>query len=175
MGWKNVKEHYRIKHIVQVRPEKGICIGSPYVSELIVVDLDGRITKRYEKRPVNADLHRYQQEMNGDPDKLRMLIQTPDSFSKSIPVYTFDGAQILEKYCEELGWPNITHDGELMYDNTFFENRADAIQKAVSENMSWSKALDLSIAEAEKRLEELRAERERQETDQATLEAMLNE
>lgn len=30
MGWKNVKEHYQIGHIVCVT-SKGLCIGSPYV------------------------------------------------------------------------------------------------------------------------------------------------
>jgi len=45
MGWKNVKEHYRIGHSVQVT-EQGVCIGSPYVHNLIVVGLDGRFVKR---------------------------------------------------------------------------------------------------------------------------------
>ena len=30
MGWKNIKEHYRIGHTVHVT-DKGICIGSPYI------------------------------------------------------------------------------------------------------------------------------------------------
>ena len=42
MGWKNVKEHYRIEHQVQVRAGR-ICIGSPYISEIIVIGADGML------------------------------------------------------------------------------------------------------------------------------------
>jgi len=41
MGWKNIKEHYRINHYVQVT-EQGICIGSPYIHNIIVI---GRIRR----------------------------------------------------------------------------------------------------------------------------------
>jgi len=40
MGWKNLKEHFRIGHIVQCR-DGVILIGSGYVSDLIKVSLDG--------------------------------------------------------------------------------------------------------------------------------------
>lgn len=40
MSWKNVKEHYRIGHIVQIREGK-MRIGSPYVSDLLSVSFDG--------------------------------------------------------------------------------------------------------------------------------------
>ncbi len=47
MGWKNVKDLYGIKHTVQMT-EKGICIGSAYVHDLIVIGLDGVLKKRDE-------------------------------------------------------------------------------------------------------------------------------
>lgn len=126
MGWKSVKEHYRIKHHVQVTDE-GICIGSSYVHNLIVVSMDGRIIKRYDDDRSNMDLHRYQQEMDADPELLRRLVQAEDTFEVSIPVYTFKGADIIEKYCEKPGYPNVTHDGCMQYDNEYSTDKAQVV------------------------------------------------
>lgn len=128
MGWKNIKEAYRIGHTVHVTA-KGICIGSPYISEIIVIGADGRLTKRYEDRG-NEDLSRYQREMEADPDKLKRLIETPDTFGESITVFTFDEGDIIEKKCESVGWPNVTHDGQLMYENTFSTDLAKVVRWA---------------------------------------------
>lgn len=132
MGWKKVKEHYNIGHIVQVT-SKGICIGSAYVHNIIVI-ADG--APRWDsalRSSNNTDLARYFSEMNADLTKLQELINAPDEFEESIPVYTYDGAEIIEKKCEELGWPNITHDGEIMHDNTFSDDR-DTVLKWALEN-----------------------------------------
>lgn len=128
MGWKNVKEHYQIDHQVQVT-EDGICIGSPYVHNIIVISPEGKIVKE-DDRTLNDKLMRYQAEMHADPAKLKELVVTPDNFSASIPVFTYQGAEIIEKSCEVLGWPNVTHDGDMMYENTFFASREDAVEAA---------------------------------------------
>lgn len=129
MGWKNVKEHYRIGHTVCVTKE-GICIGSPYIHNIIVIALDGRsIVKPYpnEDRGINADLDRYQREMDHDMGKLWELVVNPDTFEKSIPVWTYKGAEIIEKQCETPGWPNCTHDGDMMYENTHSTDKAKVV------------------------------------------------
>ena len=151
MGWKNVKDHYRIEHIVQVTKVGGdhsdkvtdaICIGSPYIHNLIVISLDGRILKRHDERG-NDNLERHMQEMDADLDVLKRLVQAPDTFiGDSITVYTWEGAKILEKQCEKFGWPNVTHDGCLMYENTFSLNKSEVV--------SWAKK------SAELRMEGLR-------------------
>ncbi|ACK78086.1 hypothetical protein RU820_05375 [Acidithiobacillus ferrooxidans] len=128
MGWKNVKDHYRITHIVQVVTD-AICIGSPYVYNLIEISLDGRILKRYDERR-NEHLERIMREMDADLDVLKRLVQAPDIFANSITVYTWEGAKILEKQCEVFGWPNVTHDGCLMYKNTFSLDKAEVISWA---------------------------------------------
>ncbi len=129
MGWKNVKEHYRISHIVQVT-EEGICIGSGFIHNLIVIGSTGELVKRYDS---NADEHleRYQREMDADPEMLRLLAETPDTFSKSITVYTYEDGNILEKQCEELGYPNVTHDGFLMYENTYSTDKMEIVRMAI--------------------------------------------
>lgn len=122
MGWKNVKEHYRIGHIVRVEPSKGICIGSDYIHDLIVIGLDGTIKKCADNR-VNADLIRYVDEMKADPAKLKELVESPDTFKKSLVIYTYAGGTILEKFCEEYLWPNVTHDGDMMFENCYSKNK----------------------------------------------------
>lgn len=140
MSWKNIKEEYRIGHTVIVN-NKGVCIGSPMVHDLIVINLDGEITKRRDGSP-NEDIIRYMKEMDADPEKLKRLVKAEDTFAKSIAVYTFDDGKIIEKQCEELGWPNVTHDGEVMCENTFSIDREKVVQWAIEDaslGVKWTK------------------------------------
>jgi hypothetical protein len=132
MGWKSVKEHYRIKHTVCVT-EQGICIGSTYIHDIIVIGLDGKLKKR-DSGGSNDDLKRYMREFDADPKKLKSLVEAEDEFEKSVKVYTYDyDGNILEKQCEEPGWPNSTHDGEMMYDNKFSTKRREVVKLAKQE------------------------------------------
>jgi hypothetical protein len=124
MGWKAIRDHYRIGHIVQVVEDKGICIGSPYVHNLITIRPDGTITpNRIIRDGEGGELGRYMAEMKADPEQLRRLIDQPDTFERAITVYTYEGGSIVERQCEELGWPNVTHDGFMQYENTYSPDR----------------------------------------------------
>lgn len=155
MGWKNVKEHYRITHYVQVT-DAGICIGSPYIHDIIVIGLDGNIKKR-DSSTVNAALVRYQKEMTANPEKLKELVLSPDSFTESITVYTYDGSKIIEKACEASGWPNVTHDGQMMYENTFSTNRAQVVRWALRNEQAHVSLLEDRVAELRSDLAEREA------------------
>jgi uncharacterized Zn finger protein (UPF0148 family) len=151
MGWKNIKEAFRIKHTVSVTNE-GICIGSHYIHDIIVIRPNGVIAKSYQDGyAINEDLDRIQGELDRtSPMRLRKLIQAPDTFAASIPVYTYDGGEILTKHCEELGWPNVTHDGDIMYENGYSTDRAQVIE--------WAKEnARLRVKFARERKDELRA------------------
>lgn len=116
MGWKRIKEKYRIEHFVQVR-DGCIAIGSSFIPDLIVIDMNGRIV-RADICMNNSDLNRYHVEMLRDGEEfLRRLIQMPDEFEKSITVWTYKDGRIIEKKCEALGYPLCTHDGCIMYGN----------------------------------------------------------
>lgn len=128
MGWKAVKDHYRIEHIVQVT-DKGICIGSPYIHDILVISKDGVLMKP-DRVSQNVSLRRYQDEMEADPALLQELVLREDVFDRSIKVYTYDGAEIIEKLCEEPDWPNVTHDGLVMYENTFSTDREKVVKFA---------------------------------------------
>lgn len=149
MGYKTLKEHYRIGHAVCVT-DKGICIGSPYIHDLIIVGLNGTIIKADDGR-VNEDLKRYMAEMKADPAKLREVVQSKDTFEASIPVYTYAGGNIIEKLCEKPGWPNVTHDGDMMYENTYSTDKRKLVKWA-KENAT------LGIKWQSERVEEIKAD-----------------
>ena len=154
MGWKNVKEHYRIGHIVCVT-EKGICIGSSYIHDIIVINPDGALAKQYDRgSAVNTDLGRYQSEMLEDPEKLRELINTPDTFERSLTVYTYQNGDILEKQCEEYGYPNVTHDGMVMYENRFHQDKETVVRWAKRNAAAGVELLTDQVWDAEQRLKE---------------------
>ena len=126
MGWKNVKEHYGIDAIVTV--QDGILrMGSAYISDIVTITPDGRIIKCDYR---GSSFGRCVDEIEQDPATFASLMAAPDSFEKSIVVYTYQDDQIIEKLCEELDWPNVTHDGELMYENSHFSDRAKAVAQA---------------------------------------------
>lgn len=153
MGWKNIKEGYRIGHSVCLT-EEGFCIGSPYVYDLIVIGLDGAIKKRCDDR-INDDLHRYQNDMDADPERLRRLINEPDEFKAALPVFTYDGGTIIEKQCEEYGWPNVTHDGQIMYNNSFSADKAEVVKWA-KENCGYAiKLFEERLLEIKQRLSKM--------------------
>jgi len=169
MGWKNVKEHYRIEHIVHVN-EKGICIGSGYITDLIVIGLDGRIKKRCDSSN-NDDLNRYLSEMDSDSGMLEKLVKSQDKFDKSITVYTYDDGAIIEKQCETLGWPNVTNDGELMYKNTHSADRSIIVDIAKRNAAARIKMIGESIKRAEIELDERIKMLDKSKSDLAKLEA----
>lgn len=170
MGWKAVKEHYQIKHIVQVS-EGDICIGSPYIYDIIRISLDGRIKKR-DRSPANDELVRYQAEFDADPETLKRLVESPDTFSAAVTVYTYKGGEILEKVCEKPEWPHVTHDGQMMHDNDFSTDKAKVVVWAKRNADYGIQAQRRNIEEIEAKLMDYRgrlateiANRERLEAD----------
>lgn len=152
MGWKNVKEHYRIGHIVQVA-KAGLCIGSPYIHDIIVVSPEGKLIKK-ERSTRNEDLLRYQSEIEASPDEFARLFQEPDKFERSLSVWTFKGAEIIEKHCEEYGWPNICHDGQII-DSDFCRTKEDAIRAALGHNKAHIRWTVDTLKQARERLAEI--------------------
>ncbi len=142
MGWKTVKEHYRIDHSVHVTDE-GMCIGSPFVHDLIVINDEGGLKlSSVVRRTGNDKLSRYVREMESDPGKLQWLMREADTFEVSVTVYTYVGGEIVERQCEEPGWPNCTHDGQMMYGNTFSTDKSKIVRRAKEEasiGIRWSR------------------------------------
>jgi hypothetical protein len=127
MGFKAFKEHFGIEnHIVSI--DQGIIhIGSAFVSKLVGIDMQtGAILVNDTFSGFLAQY--YPNILNSSDEERLALIQIKDQFTQTIPVYTSCNGQIIEKQCEALGFPNVTLDGEIMYNNTHYANKADAVE-----------------------------------------------
>lgn len=170
MGWKNVKEHYRIGHIVAV-VDGCICIGSDYVSDLIHITSDGKVEWGRLGPSRDDDLARYYKEMTADPAKLRELIASPDTFARSISVFTWEEGNIVEHACENPGWPNPTHGGRIQYAGSFSTDKEEVVQWAKNDAGLGIRYAKERIHELNKEMEEARARLAQAEANLAKLNA----
>lgn len=165
MGWKALKDHFKIDHHVVIEGDK-LCIGSDYVHNLAEIELaTGKVIPR---QGAFSDFlaEKYPALVAADPKDILALLAQPDVFKASIQVFTYDGAEILEKRCEVLGWPNTTHDGLMQYDNTFSADKAKVIAWAKRSAEGMAGMAGNRVADLEK---ELAAARERLAAQQAVV------
>jgi hypothetical protein len=149
MGIKAIKEKYKIEHLVQ-KTEKGICIGSSLYHDIIVINMEGKIVTKYKNRhyndgwSTNEDLKRYQEEMIIDEEngELKKLIDLKDEFGVLLPIFTVEDGVLIETFCEKYDYPNTTIEGFLIYDNTFFKTREEAIEYGLRDCKQWIKMLE---------------------------------
>lgn len=127
MGWKAFKDHFNIEHIVCIKNGK-LIIGSDFVSDLVSIELSTGVVQANNTFPTFLQKH-YPQLLDVESSEILILLNKEDTFSDSIKVFTYEDDVLLEKHCEKLGWPNITHDGELMYENTFSTDKYEIIKK----------------------------------------------
>lgn len=172
MGWRKFKEHFQIHHIVQLN-DKGLCIGSPYIYNLATIDLN---TGKVLPPPTDSFakfLHEnYPQILKADPNEILELLQAEDEFTASIPVYTYKDGEIIEKFCEIPNWPNVTHDGHIMYENTFSTEKDVVVGWAKRNADSAIENILYNIAEMEEKLAKYKAELAKQSASRERLESM---
>lgn len=137
MGWKTIKDHYGIKHTVQVCHVDGkgdcICIGSPFISDLITISLDGCVLARsVSLPPVLEDVYA-RMVTDRKTGLLQSLVSKRDTFVAWWPVYSPENGMVVEDFCEQYGYPNITHSGDLMFDNKHFKTVKEARQALMAE------------------------------------------
>lgn len=149
MGWKTIKERFGIEHIVCVEGGN-INIGSGYVNDLITISMASGYVK--ENDTFEGFLKdNYPQLSEASQSEVLGATQAEDTFGKSITVYTYDDKGIYTKQCEELGYPNVTHCGMLMYENRFSAD-IEQVKTWFFEN------IDIAIRWEEERIEKLQRE-----------------
>jgi hypothetical protein len=167
MGWKSLKERFGITHIVQV-VGKNLFIGSGYVHDLVTIDiLTGKVTENSTFKRFLSET--YPDLLKAPPEEIINLLEKQDTFTQSIAVYTYDGGNIIEKQCETPGWPNVTHDGFVMYDNTFSTNKEEVVLWAKRNTSLAIKHTLERIQEKEENLRTLRVQLDEYKSDQLKL------
>ena len=165
MGWKTFKNTFKIDHIVQI-DGKFLHIGSSYVHDLVSVDLETGKVK--ENSTFSGFLAKnYPSLKDASSKEILEILKQEDTFSENLPVYTYDRSNIIESKCETYGYPNLTHEGKIMYENIYFKKRKDAV-KAAQKNVkaelefvdSRIKEMKKEIANYEERAQKLRLDRE---------------
>ncbi|WP_281515301.1 hypothetical protein [Alistipes finegoldii] len=135
MGFKAIKQHYDIGYIVAIYNEEKyggdcICIGSGFVHGLIAINIEtGKVFYSSLVTPgENSEIGQLAARIKADEKNgvLRALIDEPDTFARNLPVFTTENWAVKAEQCEEYGWPNTTHTGRIMYENTYFRTRAEA-------------------------------------------------
>lgn len=170
MGWKTLKEHFNIEHIVQVS-EGSILIGSGFISDLVKINPATGLISENDCSP--GFLERYYPSVHdAQPEIIVELLAKQDTFTASVPVFTYDGANILEKFCEQPGWPNVTHDGMLMHDNTFSTDRNQVVEWAKASNKAHIRHKANHLENLEKDVAIARAKLAVLEDDKKRLEAL---
>lgn len=174
MGWKTFKTHFRVGHIVHMR-DANLCIGSPYITNIFEIDpKTGRMIKGEDRDTHNADLSRYRKEIEETtPSSIIAMLQASDTFAASIPCYRIEGCEVLEKQCESFEWPSVTHDGELMYENTHFPTRRACIEYGIRNAKAGINIGTRRVADCEKELDQAKKYLDDARVELAALEQLL--
>jgi hypothetical protein len=167
MGWKALKDAFGIEHHIYAS-EDGVCIGSGYIPNIVMIS---RTTGELEENSAFSSFVRekYPALREASAAELLALIQAPDVFAASIPVYTYKDGEIHEEFCETPGWPNTTHAGNLMYENTYSTDKAKVVAWAKRSAMLETHYLNEDIIRREAALVEARTRLATAETYRAKL------
>lgn len=167
MGWKTFKQHFGIAHHVCVDKDR-VLIGSGYVSDLASIDRTTGVVMPNGIFPDFLEKH-YPSVLAARPEDILQLLEAEDTFSAAITVFTFEDGKVVEKLCEATGWPNVTHDGRLMYNNTFSTEKVAIVAAARNNAEGRISLIKREIQKTEQQLADLRAELAKQEAELAAL------
>jgi hypothetical protein len=171
MGWKAFKQHYDINANMQMVNGR-LLIGTDCLPAIIIVEADGRLAKDYAFDE-DLDLFRVWNLISTDPEIAKGLLAQEDVFETSINVYTYSGAQIIEKQCETLSWPTTSHDGCLVSADKFHTSRAQVINMALDDAEAACETYRKSVELTERNLKQLRHGHDQSERQVAALRRMV--
>lgn len=152
MGWKSIRDHYGLNDVHgTIKIEDGrVHIGSGYMGSILILNPDGSVHEKRDR--LYESIGRFADAVSADPETFREMFRRQDTFERAITVYTWSDDRILERQCEELGWPNVTHDGAMMADNRYSADRDEVIRWALQDASSGVKAFRRHVVEAESAL-----------------------
>ena len=64
-----------------------------------------------------------------------------DNIESKRPVFYIENGHLIESHTDKYGWPNTTFDGVLMYNNTHFRDKEEAINSGIKNAEEWIKIM----------------------------------
>ena len=134
-----------------------IGIGNGYIHDIIHLD---KRTKKIENKTWSDN-----EVLSNIYSKLNDLIDTPefeyiifgnDDIGGMFPVYFAEKGNIVEEFTDEFGYPNVTHTGRLMYENTHFRTVDQAIDQGISETEVAIQVCEQNIRDKQKELDDFK-------------------
>jgi hypothetical protein len=146
-----------------------ICVGSAYARDLISVD-----KKTLKVKYALDAFHKGRESLGNETlveiwDTLHRLIETgeiqdiiegKDIIENPLPVFTVFCGKLVESVTDEYGWPNVDDNGILMYNNTYFPTKKEAVDYGIEELSCQIEQLDRFIRKNEIELKGFKKERE---------------
>lgn len=128
MGLKTLRAKYNIHHPLFHIEIGRACIGSGAISALCSIDLK---TGEISHHPAFPEIREeYPELFSVPPEELKALLEAEDEFEAYLPVYAVKEGELVQYFCEELGFPNTTHCGKLMYQNRFSSDPLEVVEWA---------------------------------------------
>ena len=146
-------------------------VGSPYVHDIFCLYKDDlRITKgRYDNSSIgtNDELDRILTKLESlvESGEIQDILDGDDEIEDGITVYSVKRGDLVVSTTDEFGWPNVTHDGVLMYENTHFLTAREAIERGMANAVAGvslcADGLAMAINGVQERIDILKEERDK--------------
>ena len=157
MGWKNIKSHYEIDHIVHINNDGNICIGTIKIPEIIVIDKCGKIIKPYNM--FNNTLLSHQDDIKANPMLFVRLFMSPDVFKEELTTFYYFTDEALH---EAVGYVHdsyaLTKSGSLINAN-FSINKDKSIIDFGNYLVARQKEIENSLSQLNTELEILKRQK----------------
>jgi len=77
--------------------------------------------------------------------EIKNIIEGIDNIENPLLVYTIRDGKLIETFTDKYGYPNTDINGYIMYDNTYFKNKIDAINYGIKECQLGIKMLEENL------------------------------
>ncbi len=164
--------------------KKYISVGSPMCHDLINVSKD-TLEIKYALDTFKEGRKSVEGRANGELafiwDKLQELIDNgqiqdiingTDDIENPLPVFYVEDGEIVESSTDKYDWPSVTINGDLMYKNTHFKTKEEAIKDGIEEYKYRIKTCEENIRDREKEIAERKSKLKKDKAILAKFEAM---
>jgi len=144
-----------------------ICIGSPLCPDLINVNKES-LRIKYTLDTWNAGKQSVEGRANGEllfiwnrveelieNKEILEIINGDDEIENPLPVFSYEEGEIKESFTDKYGYPNITHSGYIMYNNTHFKTRMEAIEYGISDEEAYVRLRERDLIDYRKKITKL--------------------